>query len=145
MSGVAKHEKASRNAKPRRRCLRLRSPVADLFEQRQIACRLTDNRINGCSSLSSSSSSFSPSRFRFPARLFLKEVPQVVEEPLLHLRGYFYVPFSTLPLSRRPVFLFSSSPFEPRDEWRMVRKGWNPRGRLCPSQRKEDYKVGGKS
>lgn len=66
--------------------------VADSFEQRQIACRLTDNCINGCFSPSSSwssSSSFSSSWFRFPARLFLKKVPRVVEEPPLHLRGTF--------------------------------------------------------
>lgn len=78
MSGVAKHEKASRNAKPRRRRrrLRLRSLVADLFEQRQIACRLTDNRINGCSSLSSSSSSsssFSTVAVSFSGPLILEE------------------------------------------------------------------------
>lgn len=92
MSGVAKHEKETRS-----RIVVVAYVFAvslvDLFEQRQIACRLTDNRINGCfspSSSSSSSSSFSSSRFRFPARLVLREeVPQAAEEPPLHLRGTF--------------------------------------------------------
>lgn len=114
MSGVAKHEKASRNAKPRRRCLRLRPLVADSFEQRQIACRLTDNRINDCSSPPSSSSS---SLLSFFIVMVSFSGPLILEENIASRRRtatspsrYFCVPFSTLPLSRRPVFLFSCHP-----------------------------------
>lgn len=150
MSGVAKHEKASRNAKPRRRCLRLRPPVTDSFEQRQIACRLTDNRINDCSSLPSSSSS---SLLSFFIVMVSFSGPLILEENIASGRRNRHFTFEVL---LRPFFypasqtttclpLLMSSSFEPQDEWRVVRKEWNPRGRLCPSQRKGDYGVEGKS
>lgn len=92
--------------------------VADSFEQRQIACRLPDNRINGCSSPWSSSSS-SSSWFRFPARLFLKKVPQsIVEEPPLHLRGTFaslFLPYFSVDVLSSSSRLLSSL-FKLQDE-----------------------------
>lgn len=134
MSGVAKHEKASRNAKPRRRRrrLRLRSLVADLFEQRQIACRLTDNCINDCSSLSSSSSS-SSSSFSTVAVSF--SGPLILEESTASSRRTRY--FTSREVLLRPFFYPTSQstsclpflviPFRARKtsgEWR--EKGGKP-------------------
>lgn len=81
------------------------------------------------------------SRFRFPARLFLKKVPQVVEEPATSPPGVLLRPFFH-PASQSTACLpFLVIPFRAT---RRVANGEKrverPRGRLCPSRRKEDYK-----
>lgn len=114
--------------------------VADLFEQRQIACRLTDNRINGCSSLSSSSSSsssFTVVAVSFSGPLILEEStassrrtatspPEVLLRPFFHpaSQSTACLPFLVIP--------FRATRRVANGEKRVER----PRGRLCPSQKR---------